>query len=126
MDSSSRSRVPVQSTPTTPPSTAAQHATVVAAYEIFPGSTGCGVTDVGGGPAGLSIGPSLNGTNTNGLIALGCGAGGGNSLVIDDNGITMLPVPLPKGTDETWYDPASNHFFFAQSGTGPHPTRGLR
>jgi hypothetical protein len=79
------------------------------------------VTDVGGGPAGLSIGPSLNGTNTNGLIALGCGAGGGNSLVIDDNGTTMLPVPLPAGTDETWYDPASNHFFFAQSGTATNP-----
>jgi hypothetical protein len=63
----------------------------------------------------------LNGTNTNGLIALGCGAGGGNSLVIDDNGTTMLPVPLPAGTDETWYDPASNHFFFAQSGTAPGP-----
>jgi hypothetical protein len=116
-----RISLPVQSTPTSIPSTPAQHATVVAAIEIFPGSTGCGVTDVGGGPAGLSIGPSLNGTNTNGLIALGCGAGGGNSLVIDDNGVTMLPVPLPAGTDETWYDPASNHFFFAQSGTAPSP-----
>jgi hypothetical protein len=111
--------LPVQSTPTTPPSTSAQHAKVVAAYEIFPATTGCGVTDVGGGPAGLSIGPSFNGTNTNGLIALGCGAGGGSSLVIDDSGNTMLPVPLPAGTDETWYDPVSNHFFFPQSGTGP-------
>jgi hypothetical protein len=116
--------LPVQTTPTSIPSTPAQHAKVLAAYAISPG-TGCG-TAAGGGPAGLSIGPSFTGTNTNGLIALGCGAGGGNSLVIDDNGITMLPVPLPKGTDETWYDPASNHFFFAQSGTGPHPTRGLR
>jgi hypothetical protein len=111
--------LPVQSTPTSIPSTPAQHAKVVAAYEIFPGSTGCGVTGVGGGPAGLSIGPSLNGTNTNGLIALGCGAGGGKSLIIDDSGNTILPVPLPAGTDETWYDPVSNHFFFAQSGTGP-------
>jgi hypothetical protein len=65
----------------------------------------------------LSIGPSFNGTNTNGLIALGCGAGGGHSLIIDDSGATILPVPLPAGTDETWYDPVSNHFFFAQSGT---------
>jgi hypothetical protein len=109
--------LPVQSTPTSIPSTPAQHAKVLAAYDISPG-TGCG-TAAGGGPAGLSIGPSFNGTNTNGLIALGCGAGGGNSLIIDDNGITQLPVPLPAGTDETWYDPASNHFFFAQSGTGP-------
>jgi hypothetical protein len=110
--------LPVQSTPTSVPSTAAQHAKVLAAYEINPNTTGCGVDDVGGGPAGLSIGPSLNGTNTDGLIALGCGAGGGNSLVITDSGTTMLKVPLPAGTDETWYDPASNHFFFAQSGGG--------
>jgi hypothetical protein len=56
------------------------------------------------------------GTNTNGLIALGCGGGGGHSLIINDSGATILPVPLPAGTDETWYDPVSNHFFFAQSG----------
>ena len=73
----------------------------------------------GAGPAGLSIGPSFNGTNTNGLIALGCGTGSVGSLIIDDSANTILSVPLPKGTDETWYDPATNHFFFAQSGTGP-------
>jgi hypothetical protein len=67
----------------------------------------------------LSIGPSFNSTNANGEIALGCGATGGSSLIIDDFGATVLAVPLPKATDETWYDPASNHFFFAQSGTGP-------
>jgi hypothetical protein len=111
--------LPVQSSPTSIPSTAAQHAKVVEAYDISPTATGCGVEDVGGGPAGLSIGPSLSGTNANGLIALGCGAGGGSSLVIDDTGKKMLSVSLPAGTDETWYDPVSNHFFFPQSGTGP-------
>jgi len=97
------------------PGPTCQYAKVVAAYDISTG-TGCGVANQGGGPAGLSIGPSFNGTNTNGLIALGCGAGGGNSLIINDSGATILPVPLPAGTDETWYDPVSNHFFFAQSG----------
>jgi hypothetical protein len=111
----------VQSTPTSVPSTYAQHAKVVAAYEIVPATTGCGVTGKGLGPAGLSIGPSLNGTNTDGLIALGCGAGSANSLIINDSNSTFWTVPLPAGTDETWYDPASNHFFFAQSGTAPGP-----
>jgi len=97
------------------PGPTCQYGKVVAAYDISPG-TGCGEVNKGGGPAGLSIGPSFNGTNTNGLIALGCGAGGGNSLIINDSGATILPVPLPAGTDETWYDPVSNHFFFAQSG----------
>jgi hypothetical protein len=101
--------LPVMKTPTSPVTTPAK---VVYAYEILPG-TGCV------GPAGLSIGPSFNATNTNGEIALGCGATGGSSLIIDDFGETVFPVPLPAGTDETWYDPASNHFFFAQSGTGP-------
>jgi hypothetical protein len=64
----------------------------------------------------LSIGPSFNGTNTNGLIALGCGAGGAGSLIIDDSGGTQLMVSFTNSTDETWYDPATNHFFFAQSG----------
>jgi hypothetical protein len=104
--------LPVMSSPTTPPSTFAQHAKVAAAYEIFPG-TGCV------GPAGLSIGPSYTSSNLNGEIALGCGATGGFSLIIDDFGATLLPVPLPAGTDETWYDPATNHFFFAQSGITP-------
>jgi hypothetical protein len=103
----------------TPSPTNCEYAKVVAAYEIFPGATGCGVAGAGAGPAGLSIGPSLSGTNTNGLIALGCGTGSVGSLIIDDSANMILSVPLPKGTDETWYDPASNHFFFAQSGTGP-------
>jgi hypothetical protein len=101
--------LPVMKTPTSSVTTAAK---VVKAYEIFP-STNCV------GPAGLSIGPSFDATNANGEIAIGCGATGGSSLIIDDFGATVLGVPLPKGTDETWYDPASNHFFFAQSGTGP-------
>jgi hypothetical protein len=101
--------LPVMTQSQTVPST---NAKVVAAHEIF-SSTGCV------GPAGLSIGPSFNGSNTNGEIALGCGATGGSSLIINDSGNPLLSVPLPAGTDETWYDPATNHFFFAQSGTGP-------
>jgi hypothetical protein len=58
---------------------------------------------------------------------LGCGKGGTNSLIIDDSGNTIAQVgtttttegPNTNGTDETWYDPAGNHFFLAGSGTGP-------
>ena len=115
--------LPKQPSPWTPltkcaPGPTCQYGKVVAAYDISPG-TGCGVTNKGLGPAGLSIGPSFNGTNTNGLIALGCGNTSPNSLIIDDSGNTQLAVPLPAGTDETWYDPVSNHFFFAQSGNAP-------
>ena len=112
--------LPKQPSPWTPltkcaPASNCQYGKVVAAYDISPG-TGCGAANKGGGPAGLSIGPSFNGTNTNGLIALGCGAAGTGSLIINDSGVTQLMVPFTNSTDETWYDPASNHFFFAQSG----------
>jgi hypothetical protein len=104
-------------------STTCAYGKVVAAYDINPTAGlgfGCGVAGTGAGPAGLSIGPSFNGTNSNGLIALGCGSGSVYSaLIIDDNYTVSYPFSLPKGTDETWYDPATNHFFFAQSGTGP-------
>jgi hypothetical protein len=104
-----------------PSPTNCEYAKVVAAYDISPGGTGCGVAGKGAGPAGLSIGPSFNGTNTNGLIALGCGAGGTGSLIIDDSGTTILSVPFTNSSDETWYDPATNHFFFGQSGTATNP-----
>jgi hypothetical protein len=108
-----------------PNPTNCEYAKVVDAYDISQGPGQCGLSVAGastGGPAGLSIGPSLNGTNSNGLIELGCGAAGGSSLIIDDFGKPILYVPLPAGTDETWYDPVSNHFFFPQSGitTGPN------
>ena len=98
MDSSSRFRCqpadPLDCPHDCTPSPSCQYAKVVAAYEIFPGATGCGVAGTGAGPAGLSIGPSLNGTNTNGLIALGCGAGGVGSLIIDNSATTILSVPF--------------------------------
>jgi hypothetical protein len=115
---------PVMSTPThvTTP------AKVVAAYDIEPAVTGCGGTGLGGGPAGLSIGPNINtATPPNGYIVLGCGKTGTGSAIIDDYGNFVATVgtttttqgPNTNGTDETWYDPAGNHFFLAGSGTGP-------
>jgi len=116
---------PVMSSPThvTTP------AKVLNAFHIIPtgggvGDTGCGLAGSGGGPAGLSIGPNSD-TNTppNGNIVLGCGKLGTGSLVIDDSGNTVAEIATTvgntNGTDETWYDPAGNHFFLAGSGTGP-------
>jgi hypothetical protein len=113
---------PVMSSPThvTTP------AKVVNAYHIDPTTTGCGFAGSGGGPAGLSIGPNSD-TNTppNGNIVLGCGKLGTGSLIINDSGGTVAQIATTvgqtNGTDETWYDPAGNHFFLAGSGTGPGP-----
>jgi hypothetical protein len=67
-------------------------------------STGCV------GPQGLSVGPDHQ-------LALGCG--GANSLVIDDQtGATVATVAGGGGTDEDWYNPGSNHYYFAQSTLG--------
>jgi hypothetical protein len=117
---------PVMSTPTHLTTPAA----VVAAYDIVPATTGCGSTGVGGGPAGLSIGPNSNtAVPPNGYIVLGCGKLGTGSVIIDDYGTFVATVgttnsgsgPNTNATDETWYDPAGNHFFLAGSGTGPDP-----
>jgi hypothetical protein len=73
--------------------------------KVFPISsklTGCF------GPQGLTIGPDHQ-------IALGCG--GTNSLIIDDrDGSTIKVVAGEGGTDEAWYNPGNNHYFFARSG----------
>jgi hypothetical protein len=62
------------------------------------------------GPAGMAIGP-------NHQIGLGCG--GTNSLIIDDRtGIFITTVLGEGGTDEAWYNPGNNHYFFARSGAG--------
>jgi hypothetical protein len=71
--------------------------------KVFPidGSTGCL------GPQGLAVGPAHQ-------LALGCG--GTNSLIIDDrNGGTIAIVTGQGGTDEDWYNPGSNHYYFARS-----------
>jgi hypothetical protein len=71
--------------------------------KVFPiaASTGCL------GPQGLSVGPAHQ-------LALGCG--GTNSLIIDDrNGGTIAVVLGQGGTDEDWYNPGSNHYYFARS-----------
>jgi hypothetical protein len=65
-------------------------------------STGCG------GGAGLAVGPDHQ-------LALGCG--GANSLIMDDrDGSTIAVVTGEGGTDEVWYNPGNNHYFFARSG----------
>jgi hypothetical protein len=70
---------------------------------VFPiaASTGCL------GPQGLAVGPEHQ-------LALGCG--GTNSLIIDDrDGSTIKVVAGEGGTDEAWYNPGNNHYFFARS-----------
>jgi hypothetical protein len=62
------------------------------------------------GPQGLAVGPGHQ-------LALGCG--GTNSLVIDDRDGSALAVVLGEGgTDEDWYNPGNNHYFFARSTAG--------
>jgi hypothetical protein len=72
--------------------------------KVFPISskaTGCF------GPQGVTIGPDHQ-------IGLGCG--GTNSLIIDDrDGSTVAVVAGEGGTDEVWYNPGNNHYFFARS-----------
>jgi len=73
------------------------------AFKIDP-ATGCT------GPQGMAIGPDHQ-------IGLGCG--GANSLIIDDrNGSTIKVVTGEGGTDEAWYNPGDNHYFFARSAAG--------
>jgi hypothetical protein len=73
--------------------------------KVFPinsAATGCF------GPQGMAIGPDHQ-------IGLGCG--GTNSLIIDDrDGSTIQVVAGEGGTDEAWYNPGNNHYFFARSG----------
>ena len=72
-------------------------------FPISSAKTGCY------GPQGTAIGPDHQ-------IGLGCG--GTNSLIIDDrDGSTIKVVTGEGGTDEVWYNPGSNHYFFARSGT---------
>jgi hypothetical protein len=67
-------------------------------------STGCT------GPQGLAVGPSNQ-------MALGCG--GANSLVINAaDGTTAATVTGEGGTDEAWYNPTANQYYFARSGAG--------
>jgi hypothetical protein len=72
-------------------------------FPISSAKTGCA------GPQGMAIGPDHQ-------IGLGCG--GTNSLIIDDrDGSTIQVVAGQGGTDENWYNPGNNHYFFARSGT---------
>jgi hypothetical protein len=77
--------------------------------QIFPiaaSTTGCR------GPSGLAVGPDHQ-------IALGCGGTSTNSLIISDIDGTTVPggvVVGQGGADEIWYNPGSNHYYFARSG----------
>jgi hypothetical protein len=83
-------------------------------------STGCT------GPQGLAVGPSSNseeGSETadesegGNQMALGCG--GANSLIINStNGTPAATVTGEGGTDEAWYNPTSNQYYFARSAAG--------
>jgi hypothetical protein len=67
-------------------------------------STGCT------GPQGLALGPSNQ-------MALGCG--GMNSLIINGtNGNPVATVTGEGGTDEAWYNPTANQYYFARSTAG--------
>jgi hypothetical protein len=73
-------------------------------FPISSKATGCF------GPQGMAIGPDHQ-------IGLGCG--GTNSLIIDDrNGSTIKVVDGEGGTDEAWFNPGDNHYFFARSTAG--------
>jgi hypothetical protein len=62
------------------------------------------------GPQGLAVGPSNQ-------MALGCG--GTNSLVINStNGKVAATVAGEGGTDEAWYNPTANQYYFARSTAG--------
>jgi hypothetical protein len=50
-------------------------------------------------------------------MALGCG--GTNSLVINStNGKVAVTVSGEGGTDEAWYNPTANQYYFARSTAG--------
>jgi hypothetical protein len=73
---------------------------------VFPiaAATGCL------GPQGLSVGP-------NPQLALGCGSGGPNSLIISSvDGSTIGTVTGQGGADEDWFNPGTGHYYLARSG----------
>jgi hypothetical protein len=73
-------------------------------FTIDPVATGCA------GPQGLAVGPSNQ-------MALGCG--GINSLIIDSTtGKPATIVNFEGGTDEAWYNPTANQYYFARSTAG--------
>jgi hypothetical protein len=88
---------------------------IEADFEI-PISSGCV------GPQGLAVGPGRQ-------LALGCG-GTNNLIISDQDGSIIATVFGAGGTDEAWYNPGSNHYYFAAStpaklfveDAGPAPT----
>ena len=72
---------------------------------VFPIAAATGCT----GPAGLAVGPAHQ-------LALGCNGPSTNSLIIDDrNGATIAVATGEGGSDEDWYNPGSNHYYWARS-----------
>jgi hypothetical protein len=68
--------------------------------KVFTIATSTGCT----GPAGMAIGPNHE-------IALGCG--GTTSLIIDDRDGGIIAALGGETSDEIWYNPGDNHYFFA-------------
>jgi hypothetical protein len=72
-------------------------------FTIDPVATGCA------GPQGLAVGPSNE-------MALGCA--GTNSLIIDSTNGKLTTLMGEGGTDEAWYNPTANQYYFARSAAG--------
>jgi hypothetical protein len=89
-------------------------------------STGCAANN------GMSIGPTgpKPGGGTTGQIGLGCTAAGAGSVIIsEDFGTNPSPTVIATVpntfTDEMWFNPGDNHYFFGNSNFStsiPNPT----
>jgi hypothetical protein len=71
---------------------------------------------------GMTIGPKPQ-------IALGCNSGSSSVIISEDfsNNSTSKIADLPgeQGTDENWYNPGDNHYFFANSSNPSGPRLGV-
>jgi hypothetical protein len=81
------------------------------AFKIDFATTGCA------GPAGLAVGPDHQ-------LGVGCGTPTcstppkPNSLIISDIDGHVIQTLTDVSSDEDWYNPGSNHYYFARSNPG--------
>jgi hypothetical protein len=68
-------------------------------------------------PHGMAIGPDHQ-------IAIGCNAGT-SSVILSEDFSNIIALPGESGTDQTWYNPGDNHYFFASELHLPHPQLGV-
>jgi hypothetical protein len=68
------------------------------------------------GVRGMAVGPDHQ-------LAIGCNGGTGSVIISEDfssNSTTVIAaLPGENGTDEVWYNPGDNHYFFANGGHSP-------